>query len=134
MSLRSFLSGLVSSSTAPPSSIPREASIEFLQTLVVGVGTARKAALATDGQRVAIATSLGVAVSRVPIQGAVRGFRETESWASSVAFSGDSRRIIAGTAEGRAIVWSADGREQIAVFYGRSVQTNDRAFARRRAL
>ena len=117
MSLRSFLSGLVSSrgdSPLPPDGAP----VELSRSHTLGVGTVRRAALSADGARVAVATSLGVAVFHRDSPGREAWFQATPNWAVSVAFSADGERVIGASNEGQAWVWSAASGEQVAELSG----------------
>ncbi len=118
MSLRSFLSGLVSPGGAVPSSVPGGAPVALTRSITVGIGTVRRAALSPDGSRLAVATSLGAAVYAVDALDREAWFRPTQSWVVSVAFSGDGSRVIAGASDGHAWVWQADTGEPIATLKG----------------
>lgn len=118
MSLRSFLSGLVSSRGGPPPSVPEGAPVELTRSHVLGVGTVRCAALSPDGARLAVATSLGVALYHRDDAAREAWFRATASWAVAVGFSGDGQRVIGATNEGQARVWSAANGELVAELSG----------------
>ena len=118
MSLRSFLSGLVSPGGAVPSSVPGGAPVALSRSITVGIGTVRRVALSPDGSRLAAATSLGVAVYAADALDREAWFRETQSWAVSVAFSGDGSRVIAGASDGQAWVWQAETGEPVATLRG----------------
>ena len=118
MSLRSFLSGLVSSRGGSTPSVPEGPPVELTRSHALGVGTVRQAALSPDGAQVAVATSLGVAVYRRDDASREAWFQATPNWAVAVGFSGDGERVIGATNEGQAWVWSASSGEPIAELSG----------------
>ncbi|MCB9760658.1 MAG: hypothetical protein H6739_12520 [Alphaproteobacteria bacterium] len=87
---------------------PTPHRVELTERARPGVGGSLSSALSPDGGRIAVGTTLGLAVHQQP-GGALDWFAPAEAPVTAVAWSADGARIAAGERGGRVVVFGADG-------------------------
>ena len=94
--------------------ITRENVAEIEQILWMGKGTVRALTFGSSGERLAVATALGVWTAEIPGAAPEMQLFEGQNGAWSAAFSPDGRLIAGGGDDGSVAVWDVTSGEQVA--------------------